>query len=306
MKTLYILGNGFDIAHGLKTRYSDFYNYLSENKDTQSFLYNMIEAYGAYDEEWWNTFEESLGDGSWFEMEFENMAESVIDNMVTDDGDEMPDIESTLETHWEAYYKFMEKLNNYVLKWISDSVDLSMVKPKVRKLKRTDDFFVNFNYTMVLEEIYKISEWNVFHVHGSVSERSTIMGHGNLEAIRRYKDRTDMAMARFDKNTATVNKAIASFYEATLKDTQWIINTSNYFWKKLKTVEKVEIYGHSLGTVDMPYLKKIQVSISPNAEWNIYNFDMTEREIRERFNLLDVQQEFIHVLPYEDFLGSKK
>lgn len=301
MKTLYILGNGFDITHGLKTRYSDFYNYLSENKDTQTFLYNMIDAYGAYDDEWWNTFEESLGDGSWFETEFENMAESVIDNMVTDDGDEMPDIESTLETHWEAYYKFMEKLNNYVLKWISDSIDLSDVKTKVRKLKKSDDYFINFNYTMVLEEIYKISAWNVFHVHGSVAERKAIMGHGNLEAIRRYKERTDNAMARLDKNTATVNEAIASFYEATLKDTKWIININDYFWKKLHDVESVEVYGHSLGSVDMPYLKKIKSSISPDAEWYIYNFDMTEEEIRERICSLDVHQERIHVLPYEDF-----
>lgn len=68
MKTLYILGNGFDIAHGLKTKYSDFYKYLLENKDTQTFLYNIINAYGTYDDEWWNTFEENLGDGSWFEI----------------------------------------------------------------------------------------------------------------------------------------------------------------------------------------------------------------------------------------------
>lgn len=61
MKTLYILGNGFDIAHDLKTKYSDFYKYLLENKDTQTFLYNMINAYGTYDDEWWYTFEENLG-----------------------------------------------------------------------------------------------------------------------------------------------------------------------------------------------------------------------------------------------------
>ena len=303
MKTLYILGNGFDIAHGLKTRYSDFYNYLSENKETQKFLYNMINAYGAYGDEWWNTFEESLGDGSWFEMEFENMAESVINNMITDDGDEMPDIESTLETHWEAYYKFMENLNNHVLQWISDSIDLSIVKPKVKKLKSSDDYFINFNYTMVLEEIYKISERNVFHVHGSVAERNTIMGHGNIEAIRQYKKREDSAMRRLDKNTATVNEAIASFYEATIKDTEWIINISEYFWRKLCSVEKVKVYGHSLGSVDIPYLRKILLSIAPNAEWYIYNFSMTEKEIREKFRLLDVKQERVHVLPYEEFFG---
>ncbi len=43
----------------------------------------------------------------------------------------------------------MEKLNNYVLRWISDSIDLSDIKTKVRKLKKSDDYFINFNYTMM-------------------------------------------------------------------------------------------------------------------------------------------------------------
>lgn len=293
MKTLYILGNGFDIAHDLKTKYSDFYKYLLENKDTQMFLYNMINAYGTYDDEWWYTFEENLGDGSWFEIEFENM--------ITDDGDEMPDIESALEMHWEAYYKFMEKLNDYVLKWISDSVDLSIVNPKVKRLKKANDYFVSFNCTMVLEDIYKISEWNVLHVHGSVAERNAIMGHGNLDVIRKYKDRAENALTRLDKNAATVNEAIASFYEATLKDTKQVIDLNDYFWRRLHEVERVEVYGHSLGSVDMPYFEKIQSSISAGVEWYIYNFDMPEEEIRKRMISFGVQQEYIHVLSYKKF-----
>ena len=56
------------------------------------------------------------------------------------------------------------------------------------------------------------------------STRDTIMGHGNLEVIRKYKDRAENALTRLDKNAATVNEAIASFYEATLKDTNTVNN----------------------------------------------------------------------------------
>lgn len=301
MKTLYILGNGFDLAHGLKTKYSDFYNYLSKDQDTQSFLYNMIDAYGAYDEEWWNSFEESLGDGTWFEYEFENMAESVIENMVTDDGDEMPDIEFTLESHWESYYKFMEKLNVYVLKWINDSIDLSEVEPMCKMLIEEDALFINFNYTMVLEEIYKISERNVLHVHGSVAERKAVMGHGNVEVIDKYRALTEDDLEKLDKNGATVNDAIASFYEATYKDTEAIISLNSYFWKRLSEVESVHIYGHSLGIVDKPYFDKIKSCIPDNAEWFFYNYDKTEEEIRGSMEALGVKQEYISIIPSENF-----
>lgn len=30
MKSLFIIGNGFDISHGLNTRYSDFMKYLTQ------------------------------------------------------------------------------------------------------------------------------------------------------------------------------------------------------------------------------------------------------------------------------------
>ena len=40
MKTLYIIGNGFDLHHNLPTQYSDFSKYIQE-KNVE--LYNTIE-----------------------------------------------------------------------------------------------------------------------------------------------------------------------------------------------------------------------------------------------------------------------
>lgn len=42
-----------------------------------------------------------------FLIPFETMAESVIDTMITDEGEEMYDIEDTLKYHFEPYYNFM-------------------------------------------------------------------------------------------------------------------------------------------------------------------------------------------------------
>ena len=48
-QTLYIIGNGFDLHHGLPTEYWRFKNYL-EQVDRE--VYDWVENYIAIDEDW--------------------------------------------------------------------------------------------------------------------------------------------------------------------------------------------------------------------------------------------------------------
>ena len=112
MKTkLFIIGNGFDRAHGLPTRYIDYRDYLFHNYP--DFLKDVEEAYSLNPEdiEWWQDFENNLGLADRFESDFENMGLSVIDNMVDNEGEPMPDIENALRIYFGDYYEFMNKLN---------------------------------------------------------------------------------------------------------------------------------------------------------------------------------------------------
>ena len=54
---LIIIGNGFDLAHNLNTRYSDFMEYLWKNDKE---FYDRLTKY-IYDEDLWNDFETALG-----------------------------------------------------------------------------------------------------------------------------------------------------------------------------------------------------------------------------------------------------
>lgn len=56
-KVLYILGNGFDINYGLKTRYVDFYPYLVENAEETNTIVDKIKD----NYEKWSDYEEALG-----------------------------------------------------------------------------------------------------------------------------------------------------------------------------------------------------------------------------------------------------
>lgn len=57
-KYLYIIGNGFDIFTGLKTRYSDFRKWLECNYIS---IYEAMTSIYGNDGEWWNDFENELG-----------------------------------------------------------------------------------------------------------------------------------------------------------------------------------------------------------------------------------------------------
>ena len=55
MKHLYIIGNGFDLHHEMKTSYPHFREWLEAND--ASVLYTIDELFSYCDEDWWQNFE---------------------------------------------------------------------------------------------------------------------------------------------------------------------------------------------------------------------------------------------------------
>ncbi|MBE6119972.1 MAG: hypothetical protein E7189_05995 [Erysipelotrichaceae bacterium] len=75
----------------------------------------------------------------------------------------------------------------YLKEWI-ESIDTSIVKPKRLSLVESSDYFLSFNYTDLLEKIYKIED--VLHIHGavqSIDNIDPIMGHNNHQDIEVHK-----------------------------------------------------------------------------------------------------------------------
>ena len=59
MTALYIIGNGFDIHHGIDSKYSAFGKFLFVN-DRET--YNFVEKYFAVEDDFWSDFEARLAD----------------------------------------------------------------------------------------------------------------------------------------------------------------------------------------------------------------------------------------------------
>lgn len=308
MKRLYVIGNGFDLAHDLPTRYLDYRDFLQRNAEYENFCMRMESTYGLGEntDYWWRDFETNLGDGSVFEWEFETMAETTIDEMVTDEGEIMYDVEETLRYHFEPYYKFMNDLNETVLEWVK-SIDISEITPQFRRIKDGDACFLNFNYTEVLEEVYEIP-WNkVCHIHGSLTDGSVIMGHGNLAAIEKYEEEAAEREAKWDKNGVEVSRGIYNFYRASFKDTSEIILNNTRVFEQYSEVDEIHIYGHSLDEVDMPYFMEIKKYVMDKAEWYIYVYceeeELSEKaeEVIKNIECLKIAPENVHVLRTVEF-----
>lgn len=111
MKTrLYIIGNGFDMHHGIKTSYHGFASYLIE-KDYE--LYNLLKTYFHYSEtqsDLWSCFEENLANF--------NVRQLLEDNRVF-----LPDIEPD-EFKEKEMYVFPDLMETMLERLTSGLIDM--------------------------------------------------------------------------------------------------------------------------------------------------------------------------------------
>lgn len=308
MKRLYILGNGFDVAHKLPTAYLDYRKFLKGSIENEDFCIRMEDTYGLGEntDYWWKEFETNLGKGDVFESEFETMAESVIDTMITDEGEEMYDIEDTLKYHFEPYYSFMNKLNSTVLQWI-ESIDIFGVKPIFNRIIPKNNYFFTFNYTDVLEKVYNIPKDRICHIHGSATEGFVVMGHGNLSTIEKYKKMTREKEEKRDKNGAEISQGIYNFYITSFKNTKEIIEMKQAVFSRYMGIGEIHIFGHSLGEVDLPYFQEIKKYVLPTTNWYFYvycqkeEFTIKKKEIYKKVERLRINRKHIHILRSTQF-----
>ena len=293
---LFIIGNGFDLGHGLPTKYWNFRCYLEEHRG--DFLRDFEEKYYLWGKE--------LQTYLWDEFEF-NLAKLGEDILVeqmyqgTDLGLESGNIgiEDTLYYHFADEFQYIEKLTIYLKEWIEVvNQELDGMNRRTSLINEShQDIFINFNYTTTLEDIYNISEWNVLHIHGVVdSEEDLVLGHSDLSQIAYFSEKYRYFQNRFDEQSAPLYKVLADYCSKTYKDVNKYIH--QLFLLNFKTVERVIIIGHSLGDVDLPYFKEVNERVNGDTEWHVFYYDENEinmfRDKLIQLGIVEQNIEFIH------------
>ena len=290
VKHLYIIGNGFDIFTGLKTRYVDFRWWLEHN---YPFIYENMQVTYDMDVEWWNDFEVQLGklDIQAYVRKFtppekpiEEILKTIEERKVFEKKYNLPpDLHH--ESHCAKRLRGLLDVLQYCFeKWVENNQKM-ITNPKYVYLEKDDSFFINFNYTDVLQWLYKIPEEQVLHIHGRASKHERlIFGHSSFLRGSGSIDEEQVCyeLSRYEKNP----------YE--------YINRHGELSDILKDVEQVHIYGFSFFPVDEDYVDWIYLHAPKESQWEMswYSDIDTERigrfvlhhwELKNRWKLIKLE-----------------
>lgn len=272
---LFIIGNGFDLAHNIKSSYKDFKSYLA-NKETSIFYeahfpikdmygYHGIDPYDglrivelaielAANDPDWKDFEEALGELH-LEIFLEQYSNGKNDQWVENENGE----------RINALFKSAENIKQIFAEWV-EQIDIKKEKiEKFAKLISPTDLVLTFNYTHTIEELYGISQ-NILHIHGDTC-KDIIVGHGKKENYN----------AIIDEIIPKSSLGLNDIHEKLRKKTERVLAKKDVmsFLGKIRdsNIKKVYSFGFSYGDIDKPYIEAVSNCLSNDTVWLFNNFN---------------------------------
>lgn len=301
--SLFVFGNGFDLAHRYATRYSDFKKWLMATSDGNQLVGKVEDVLGQLrgeppdyvgylpdaddyyeSDNWlWSNLENALRflPGAYEDMigqaqeYFDERSQELLDHdpdlagNVENDPGEQGSVFATLDIG--ELNETIDDLYSKLSDWI-DAVDSQIHTPShIRTWSRPfqhGDKVLTFNYTHTLEEIYKIPRSDILHIHGEADnpKNPIILGHDMDLSSDVFEGSDGSAAWRI------VDRILRYSTRKTAKPTEAIIERNKGWFDSLKRVDKVVVYGHSLSNVDFPYFSHL-MEATRSASWCIYTHD---------------------------------
>lgn len=329
MKSLVIIGNGFDLAHNLPTSIE---NFIQSNIQFQ-------EKYHKLKGENWNELESNfkellsliMSERDYIDIEEE--LDEIIDTYGYDeygfiDYVPIPSDKYTKEIHEiEELIKLITEFENDFLKYLRENCNNSILKNirpriKISKILNSSSCIINFNYTHVIEEVYHIK--NVKHIHGSITEENIAIGTDAVEELKEslvdctypterpcnnkfelqermiyfvedmegqlHEDESVKSI--FNEINRAVEKNEHQLFESIDKKNKETLICRQQIKNKLKKekYDIVFILGHSLGDADMSVFKQINREAKIICYYYEYMDDCSFQAMKE--NLYELGNNF--------------
>jgi len=310
---LNIIGNGFDLYHGLPSSYYYFGCYLIDN-DAEFYeeigrMYNirfskLIGPSIAHDYEYavedmfWRDFEKHLGEVDEYFIVDTNESDLWLEN------DDPIEIEMNEDL-------IAERLKQSFAHWVKDTLDkddnYELIQEYMSELGDEigfcdEDYFLVFNYTHTLQNIYNVTDHRIHYVHGEClgnDDDELIIGHGNDNRINEIETLIERFEQEYNYTQRSRNeiheyRCLLRFLNRLRKNVSFCKFMCNDFYSKIdKEVECVKVFGLSLGEVDIPYLIQIR-NRWPDAKWEFSFYSASDktriREIAETKLSLNVNE----------------
>lgn len=181
---LVIVGNGFDLNHGLDTSYRSFYNSLP--KDLKDKWKNYMEKY-EIPHETWSNFEDIIGNVT-RECFYRYINTYVNDKTERERNDDTSQYKKELDDINKVFIGIYHHFWNFISSINTGTCDLNS---KVSIFIKKDTPVFSFNYTNLIR---RYSD-NVYYIHGSINEKFIVFGYSQ----RAEPDYIDLNAAIFDK-----------------------------------------------------------------------------------------------------------
>lgn len=275
MKTLYIIGNGFDRFNNLPTSYWDFHEWLIKNGhssfvESLEMFFEEIDANGK--SLLWSDFERALGRFD-IEKSFDLMTSqsAEIRNEVEKYISELSD---NINIHFSEPLR--RQMSQYFVEWVHSINEEIYRRPTIStapygiKYFAKDGLFLTFNYTETLEFTFGVPENQICHVHNRVKDDEIpIVGHNT----KKIKIEFPISIM---KGESDEKQAMAEVIDGLRKDHSLLMNKRKKFFDMITPeIKHVVVYGHSISEIDMPYFEFIKAHVNETAHWSIscYNSD---------------------------------
>lgn len=282
---LYIIGNGFDLHHGVLSSYRSFSLWLQRKNRV---LYEKLNDVCMADY-LWRDFEGALPyvDRNFFL----GMGDLLLPQGWTEDDGYaelfMPQdyVREEAEMLWDDIVKWFRK-------WV---LSISWHDGYDKKKVMLDDQarYITFNYTPFLETQYGIPEENILYIHGRRADRKhpPIIGHDGRDTFDEWYERAPRPLKRHYRGKHSMlpevemmTESVETFYSLSEKPVERILRENQAFFDDLYDVEYIYVLGHSLGNVDLPYFRAInQANDYPERlSWKVSYYSEEEKTKLER------------------------
>ena len=263
MSTLFLIGNGFDLSSGIKTRYVDVYNSYCIPLDSDSEIIKQFKNNISSNYENWSAFEEGMA-----EYAKTLDSEDVFVECIKDFRIFLQKYLKQEENKFNEYVSANEELKPLLIEEMRSSIlDYYLgMTPRItnivkeinkRNFSRTD--CISFNYTSVFDNLMKLAfdTEKTFHIHGQLDDY-LIMGMDNEKQINTNYRLTQRGKQAFVK--PYFNDEVDPAKMRSAKD-------------KIGSADIICAFGLSLGDSDLTWRNAILNSLTNYKDHHLFLFD---------------------------------
>ncbi len=294
---LYIIGNGFDLWHGIPSNYWRFKEFVREHDRD---LLRAVDDYLLVDEDW-NELESALA-----AIDVDSIIDELGHFMASYNSDDWSD-----SGHHDFQYevdrlvqRLSTGLRNRFGQWIRQ-LPIPTQATAQRRLRTIDPTarFLTFNYTPTLNALYSVPHPLTLHIHGSADnpDSDLVLGHAwNPLKRKSLNDRPDIE--EIDTRLMQAYDILDNYFSTTFKPSARLIQEHRPFFERLVGVEDVCVLGHSLSMVDEAYFKALlAIPGVSSARWQVACLDGND-SLAKRARLLEfgVQSNSIVTFSWSD------